>query len=60
LSAEHATTADRPAAASSSIRRRSARSHGTRSASVSGSPRRIFSTFAGGWKSSPSTKVQPS
>src|SRR5438477_11937900 len=43
----------------SSIQAAMARSHGPRSASVSGIPARILATFAAGWKSSASANRQP-
>ena len=50
----------RPASTWSGSTRRRCSSHGTRSASVSGTPAAIFATFCGGCRSSPSARSQPS
>ena len=60
FNAEQATTADWPAASSSSSRAAMARSQGQRSSSVSGVPAFILAMLAGGWKESPSSRIQPS
>src|ERR1700733_82454 len=59
LIAEHVTTADSPRAMRSSIRAVMARSHGWRSASVSGIPAAILAMFAAGWNASASANGHP-
>src|ERR1700722_12447171 len=54
LIAEHVTTADSPRAMRSSILAVMARSHGWRSASVSGTPAAILAMFEAGWNASAS------
>src|SRR3954471_6167204 len=56
--AEQALTTDRPARRSCAMRLPRASSQGWRSWSVRAMPWRIFSTLAGGCRSSPSTKAQ--
>ena len=58
LGAEQVTTAECPAASSSDIFAAIRSIQGARSASFKGIPRRIFSTFSGGCRSSPSTMDQ--